>query len=394
MGFRFFLTRIIVFLSIGISLAQELPPQVGEAKKLFSFAQDKSIIDFAVDNSLRLYVLSENEDSIEVSVYDTTGKLLSKIPKYKGAISGSDALHLQVSNDGDIIVVWGINLEFDMPVNWIFTAEGNEVLSEDNLLKYAEWLQVSPSGKFFTCQGYKGTSGISAIYDIDWIPLEWESKSVKHGYFVGKRDDEDLLLFTESDSLETSLALIKLQSREVLFSEQLSRKESSIMPYRSRIAFSERLFVMNYSVELGEDILGFDALTGQLSWIADCPIKAYDFAFSDREGFLVAYGGSSIVIYDDKGKELVFSQVGKDGFAVFGHGIPDFCFFEDQRLAVANFSQPGGRTHSVILSFDEDWNSRGADIINANFEGFSNPLGEFIAFNINGEVGLYRLMSK
>ncbi len=385
----------IIFFSLlanAFSILAAPPAELASFAEVYSFQYERHVVDFAMDASGRLYVLTETEDSLRVEVLDNAGEKVADFNVYKGQTPAPEVIRIEVSEDGSTVLVLGVDIEIDVPINWVLNSKGEDILPQDNVLKYAEWLQVSSSGKYFTCQGYNGFSGIPTVFQQDWSEFSHPFKGISHGFFAGIANGEDRFLFTEKKSSNPYLSLARLPSLEISFTTKLELKDFFLIPHRGGIAVSDSLFVLIRRLPNGGDLLGFNSNTGAIRWVSDCPLKTVDIEFSDCGGFIAVLGGSEVMVLDSLGRNLAFNSLGKPDSVLFGPGFPEVCFFGDLRLIIAKFYHPSlpNSPHSVFVSFDDEWKTPGATSGNANYEGFSLKSGSFVAFQDGGGIGLLK----
>ncbi|HHS51054.1 MAG TPA: hypothetical protein ENN07_08065 [candidate division Zixibacteria bacterium] len=377
-----------------VAMGLEIPPALGAFEEVFSLEFDRMVIDFDMDEESRLYFLTETEESLFVTVLDAEGQVVRELSAFKGQTPKPFVLQVIASDNGQTVLVRGEDTELETPINWVFDESGEDILPFDHLLKYAEWLQLSPSGNYFTAQGYRALSTIGQIYDIEFNEVEWPRRAFYQGLFVGA-DGEDIVLFTEADTGGTALAMAKLPSQEIIFSRPLGIWEAHMLPHRGRVAMHNDLLVMMRPPGRGSDVIGIDAKTGRVLWQAECLMNASGVSFSDDGSYIAVFGGPSIMIFNNIGDELAFFQNENSDIPLFAPGIPNFTFFEDRRAIVTKLYIPEHRygMRSVVLGFDDEWGSGGSSTAFFNFEGFSRDAGRFAAFHKDGILRLLKLIS-
>ncbi len=388
-----FLLALIFVLPV---IAFDFPADFPKTQLVFEKKLPLAIVDCDMDTTGRLYVLTESIDSLTVWVIEQSGDISRSMSCDKGPTPKPWAAHIEVSRGGEIALIWGVDTEIKTPINWVFDDSGKDILPPDNVLKYAEWLQVSPSGNFFTCQGYHGLSGIPDVYRRDWTPVKWEHRLLHHGYFVGSDGDEDLLLFTESDTGGTGLALAKLPSKKDIFIRHLPPNRSYLLPHRGRMAASKHLFAMRYPENLGGTTYGVSPVDGSIEWTTDHAMLAIDMAFSDDGRYIAILGGPSTRVLDSLGRELAFDTHFTPHGLPYAPGIPDIEFFGDIKTIITSLYLPGydGEEKSTIIRFDEDWNTSGPTTYLSRIEGFETNGNKLVVRSDGGDLSVYRILSK
>ncbi len=391
---RDFLIFVSMLVISSFLAAFDLPDIFPETEIVFEKEFAGDIVDFEMDSVGRLYVLTESAESLSVLVLDMDGNITRTIDCDKGITPAPHPVRIEVSRGGEIVLVWGLDTGIDTPINWVFDESGKDILPPENVLKFAEWLQVSPSGNYFTCQGFKVSSGINNVYRRDWTPVKWERRFLHHGYFVGIDSGEEVLLFTESDTMGTGLAMAKLPSQEDIFRRHLPPNESFLLPHRGRMAASENLLVMNYPGHLGGQIYGIDPSNGKIIWTVDPATRATDMIFSDDSKYIAVFGGPTIQILDVDGNEVASKIQALADITPFGGGIPDAVFFGKYRIVIASFYLPGKNDYlsSTAIRFDDNWETTGPFITHVRVEGFALDAGPLIVTATGDKFIVHRIL--
>ncbi len=223
-------------------------------------------IDFTMDKSGRLFVLSEGEDSVFVEIFSPEGKSKLTIGGALGPTPAPETYEIQISENGEIIVVRGMDSSLDSPINWVFDGGGREILPGDNVLKYAEWLRVSPGGNYFSCQGYASRKSIiNNIFNRDFEPILTE-RDVIHGYFIGLAGEQELVLLLERENENYYLCLLELPSEKEHFRTTLDPKLKRVVPHEGITAILDDYFVFLTYACKSSTVYAFSRQSGELVW--------------------------------------------------------------------------------------------------------------------------------
>ncbi len=217
-------------------------PEISEE---YSVNLENIVLDIETDALGNLYVLSIGNRRFFVDVFSIEGlKIRSFGDSLMLTAEYTNPLCLRVSERGEIVIVRGWDRLLETPVNWVFDSSGKDVLEETHLLKYAEWLSVSPKGTHFTLQGYiRQDSYIPFLYNRDFEQIELEY-TIENAVFDIFRGDE-VFIATEIRENGRYLVIRKLDSNEIQMERLLTEAENPIIMQEGKFALiDDALFVL------------------------------------------------------------------------------------------------------------------------------------------------------
>ena len=397
------LTRSAVLLALlpFIILAGEpvLDEYFPDATPLFTFSAPQPLIDMAVDSDGSFYLIYEKPDSIAVQKLSSNGEPRSLMTAFLGVTPNPELLHIEVSNAGEKTVVWGIDTELDTPINWVFDTTGRDILHQDNVLKYAEWLQVSPGGGFFACQGYRDISTIPAVFTDEWDKIDVGSDNERrHGYFVGTSEDgEDLLLLTEPDSNDILISLTKLPSRERVFETRLGQDYKDLVAHRTNIAVTENYYILQYTRANNRKVTGFRKDDGKFDWSLDPLFEINDIAPSLNGKYVGFTGYFCMETLTETGIEIAYrcDMNRKPPVPLYWPGFPEITVWNEYGVLAAalNFPDSVNTSRTTIVKFDRE-SVDSPQMLPYRIEGFRIAGTDFVAIIRDSVLEIFELPPK
>lgn len=236
---------VLFFLPIILFAREPWQDLFPETSEVFSAKFDYDVLDIETDAEGNLYVLSNGNRRFFVDVFSIEGlKIRSFGDSLKLTAEYTNPLCLRISERGEIVIVRGWDRLLETPVNWVFDSTGKDILEETHLLKYAEWLSVSPKGTHYTLQGYiRQDSYIPFIYNRNFEQIELEYP-IENAVFDIYRGDE-VFIATEIRENSRYLAIRKLDSHEILMERRLTEAENPIIMQEGKFALiDDALFVL------------------------------------------------------------------------------------------------------------------------------------------------------
>lgn len=365
-----------------------------DAVEKFTFIAEKRIIDVAVDEVGDVYVLTESAESLFVQKLSDDGKPKAFYRCSKGPTPRPIAVRIEISRKGETVLVQGIDKELNTPINWVFDSTGNDILPVENVLKYAEWLQVSPSGKYFTCQGYDTPSRISDVYDISWKRLKWNGQMVYHALFVGSSGESDLLLMTEPDTGGKAFSLTELPSQKAIFKEPMWHRTALLTAHKGRAILLDDCVVMNAPFDFGGVIYGFDSKNGKMIWHIDPFAETIHMARSFEGNEVVLVGSYCIQILNAKGEDLSHACFADfEGMKPFYPGILDVSFWAKRKILLATVYYHGFPIpiRTGIITFDDSFKAQIPQGFPLRVEGFVVGGSQHLLCADERELKVFRL---
>ncbi|GEM_PF-2390794 len=377
-----------------------------DAELLFSYDATLPVHDIASDTAGNIYILCSDSDSVYIHVISRDGNLSRDVSTPLGPTPNPQLLYIEVSRDGKTVLVCGQDIELKTPINYVLDEAGNDILPEDNVLKYAEWLQLSPSGNYFVSQGFDGLPTIQSIFNRNWEEVPLPYGKIDAGYFLDSSPEgQDLLLATESDSIGKLLSLIELPSAaepaetvEYAFKQYLPSDHNDIVPNRMFVCMCNDYIIITNPPSRSGTINGFERENGKFSWYLGAADLTYGIikATSSFDGEMACFIGRwCIQILKENGVELsnLCEPVYDLSKPFFQPGVPNVSLWNDRRvlsvaLYIPWYVKP---IRTILLGFDKDWNAYSPQELPYRIEGFYIH-GEYLLAEVQGsKVNLYLL---
>ncbi len=236
-----------------------------ETREVFSVEVNKEIVDLEIDDVGNLYVLSQSPGSLFVDVFSVEGEKIRSLWDSLALSEYTTPLCLRTSDRGEIVIVRGWDRLLETPVNWVFDSTNTDILDETGLLKYAEWLSVSPLGNYLAMQGYiRRDSEISFVYNLESEKAEFEYQ-IEHAAFE-KIDDNEVIIATEIRPEGRYLVIRDMETREIYMERKLTTAESNVIVQEDKSALTDdALFVLTRACR-NPALYCYDRNTGELLW--------------------------------------------------------------------------------------------------------------------------------
>jgi len=392
---KYFLCIVLIIASISLGANPSWETLFPKLDQDFTLKVPNPIVDIELDSHGNWYILHQDSDSLYIEIVNRRGKHKETYSCDLGVTPNPVVRDMTLSESGKILII-GSDYELTTPINWVLDENGEDILPAENVLKYAEWLQISPGGDFFTSQGYSNLSVFPDVYTSNWEKYQLEKRWIHHGYFIGLGDNgEDLLLMTETDTAGTGLALLALPSQEELFTEHLEPANSYLLPHRGRITAGKDILVMTLPENIGGKIYGLNRENGEILWTMDPTDRLVQLGTS-FEGNKFAYIGDYCVqIIDNEGTELSLycADYRKTNGPVFRPGIPTITFWEKYGLLMVNLSTPGSQiaARTIVMNFTQDWEATKFAPLNFTLKGFNTEKEDFLANARGKELEIYKI---
>lgn len=256
---------LLLILTMAIFATQAWRDFFPKTTEIYSCDIGREIVDVETDTASNLYVLSHSPGSLHVDVFSQQGKTIRTVKDTLILSEYTRPLSIEVSDDGRIILVRGWDRFVETPVNWVFDTTNEDILDKTGLLKYAEWLTISPSGNYFTMQGYiRRNSEIPFVYDLNSEEIDFEYQ-IEHAAF-GKIDGREVLIATEKRPESRYLVIRDLETRETYMERQLTEGEYNVIVQDGKSALTkDALFILTRACK-NPALFCYDRKTGELFW--------------------------------------------------------------------------------------------------------------------------------
>jgi len=388
-------TLMIIILSITPLLASSawidfFPP----LEKIYAYSAPSTIVDMEADDAGLLYILTMASDSVFVEVISTSGELVRTCRSALGPTTNAYPVGIQLSRHGEIIVVRGWEKVLETPVNWVFDSTGYDILEPTHLLKYAEWLQVSPCGNFFSCQGYRGeNSQIPGIYDRNFNEI-FADLPLEQGFFA-RSGDIDMLVAKENREKDQYLTARELPSAKILFETKLDDNTSRLSVQEAKIAVTENCIFTLSNLCANRTLYCFDAKTGDFLWENQTQTDIIDIG-SGLDGDAVAIRGNFCYVVRDVSGEVSLDycldllevnfdfsfsdKVESTIWLKYSILVSSFFLYDDDYIF-----------QSLIFTFGDEKSTAPIQVLNL-FDGFILNGSYYIVEAFENQVSLYRII--
>ncbi len=257
----------IIFLLLTIALFAREPWMdfFPELREVYAVQTDNMIIDLESDADGNLYVLSQSSGRFFVDAYSTNGEKFRSMNDTLNLSEYTNTLALRVSDHGEIVVVRGWDRLLETPVNWVFDSTNMDILAETGLLKFAEWLSVSPKGNYFALQGYiRKDSQVPFVYDREEREVEFEY-FVEHASFATWKGEE-VIIATEIRPESRYLVIRGIESGKIHMERKMTEGESNVIVQEKKSALIDSTLLILTRVCKNPSLFCYNPHTGDLRW--------------------------------------------------------------------------------------------------------------------------------
>ncbi|MGC9315728.1 MAG: hypothetical protein ACP5G4_08930 [bacterium] len=258
-------TIIILLLTIALFAREPWMDFFPELREVYAVQAENMIIDLESDADGNLYVLSQSPGRFYVDVYSPEGVNIRSMNDTLNLSEYTNTLALRVSDPGEIVVVRGWDRLLETPVNWVFDSTNTDILKDTGLLKFAEWLSVSPKGNYFALQGYiRKDSQVPFVYDREEQEIEFEY-FVEHASFATWKGEE-VIIATEIRAESRYLVIRGLESGKIHMERKMTEGESNVIVQETKSALTDKALFILTRVCKNPSLFCYDPHTGDLRW--------------------------------------------------------------------------------------------------------------------------------